>query len=103
MQQQQHNNSNDDNDNNDDIDDNDETRAILDVMERAGRTNPDRVRMRIGQVMEVVGILLVLAGFAGFIYFGFVAVSEATVAGPSAEILISLNGAALPIDPGLMR
>lgn len=45
--------------------------ALLDVLERQGRTNPDRVRMRIGRVLEWLGVLLVVAGFAGFIYFGF--------------------------------
>jgi hypothetical protein len=46
-------------------------RAILDVLERQGRLNPDRVRMRIGHVVEVIGVVLVLVGFASFIYAGF--------------------------------
>jgi TIR domain len=45
--------------------------AILDVLERQGRLNPDRVRMRIGRVLQWIGILLALGGFAGFIYMGF--------------------------------
>jgi hypothetical protein len=45
--------------------------AILGVLERQGRLNPDRVRMRIGRVLEWVGILLALGGFAGFVYMGF--------------------------------
>jgi hypothetical protein len=42
--------------------------AILGVLERQGRLNPDRVRMRIGYVLQWIGVLLVLGGFAGFIY-----------------------------------
>jgi TIR domain/FHA domain len=42
--------------------------AILGVLERQGRLNPDRVRMRIGRVLGWIGLLLVLGGFAGFIY-----------------------------------
>jgi hypothetical protein len=42
--------------------------AILGVLERQGRLNPDRVRMRIGRVLQWIGLLLVFGGFAGFIY-----------------------------------
>lgn len=42
--------------------------AILGVLERQGRLNPDRVRMRIGYVLQWIGVLLVVGGFAGFIY-----------------------------------
>jgi hypothetical protein len=44
--------------------------AILGVLERQGRLNPDRTRMRIGHVLEWIGVLGVLAGFAGFIIMG---------------------------------
>jgi hypothetical protein len=44
--------------------------AILGVLERQGRLNPDRARMRIGHVLEWLGVLLVLGGFAGFILMG---------------------------------
>ncbi|GAA4963626.1 TIR domain-containing protein [Kineococcus glutinatus] len=44
--------------------------ALLGVMERQGRTNPDRVRMRIGRVLEVVGLVMIILGFASFIYAG---------------------------------
>jgi len=50
--------------------------AILNVLEHQGRLNPDRVRMRIGRVLEVVGVLLVVVGFASFILAGFRATSE---------------------------
>ena len=49
--------------------------AILDVLERQGRLNPDRVRMRAGRVIEVIGVLLVAVGFASFVYTGFRATS----------------------------
>ena len=42
--------------------------AILGVLERTGRLNPDRVRMRIGRVIEVIGLVLVLSGFGSFLY-----------------------------------
>jgi hypothetical protein len=42
--------------------------AILGVLERQGRLNPDRVRMRIGRVLGWIGLLLVLGGFAGFVF-----------------------------------
>jgi hypothetical protein len=44
--------------------------AILGVLEREGRLNPDRTRMRIGHVLEWIGVLGVLGGFAGFILMG---------------------------------
>ncbi len=44
--------------------------AILGVLEREGRLNPDRARMRIGHVLEWIGVLGVLGGFAGFILMG---------------------------------
>jgi hypothetical protein len=50
--------------------------AILNVLERQGRLNPDRVRMRVGRVLEVIGVLLVVIGFASFIYTGFRMTSE---------------------------
>ncbi len=43
--------------------------AILGVLERQGRLNPDRVRMRIGHVLEWIGVLLAFGGFGGFIYW----------------------------------
>jgi hypothetical protein len=52
--------------------------AILDVLEHQGRLNPDRVRMRIGRVLEVIGVLVVVVGFASFIYTGFRATSAST-------------------------
>jgi TIR domain len=44
--------------------------AILGVLERQGRLNPDRARMRVGHVLEWLGLLLVLGGFAGFVFMG---------------------------------
>jgi TIR domain/FHA domain len=44
--------------------------ALLGVLERQGRLNPDRARMRIGHVLEWLGVLLVLGGFAGFVVMG---------------------------------
>ncbi len=44
--------------------------AILGVLERQGRLNPDRARMRIGHVLEWIGLLGVLASFAGFVLAG---------------------------------
>jgi hypothetical protein len=44
--------------------------AILGVLERQGRLNPDRARMRVGHVLEWLGVLLVLGGFAGFVIMG---------------------------------
>jgi hypothetical protein len=44
--------------------------AILGVLERQGRLNPDRARMRIGRVLGWIGGLLLLGGFAGFILMG---------------------------------
>ena len=67
--------------------------AIIDVLERQGRTNPDRVKLRIGTVLEIVGAIVALGGFVGFILAGF---SESTNAdfggaGPNvATVLIPL-------------
>jgi pSer/pThr/pTyr-binding forkhead associated (FHA) protein len=56
--------------------------AILDVLERQGRTNPDRVRMRIGRVLEAIGAVLVLGGFGSFLYAGFRATQHAAESFP---------------------
>ena len=45
--------------------------AILDVLERQGRLNPDRARMRFGRVLQVIGVVLVVVGFASFVFSGF--------------------------------
>ena len=50
--------------------------AIIDVLERQGRTNPDRVKLRIGQVLEVLGGITAIAGFVWFIIAGFGAVTN---------------------------
>ena len=50
--------------------------AIIDVLERQGKTNPDRVKLRIGQVLEFVGVIVLLGGFVGFIMAGFSEVSN---------------------------
>lgn len=42
--------------------------ALLGVLERQGRLNPDRARMRIGLVLEWIGVIAVLGGFGGFIF-----------------------------------
>lgn len=42
--------------------------AILGVLERQGRLNPDRVRMRIGRVLGWLGAFLLLGGFTGFVF-----------------------------------
>jgi len=46
--------------------------AIIGVMERQGRTNPDRVLMRFGQVFAVVGVLLFLLAILSFIIAGLI-------------------------------
>jgi hypothetical protein len=63
--------------------------AILDVLERQGRLNPDRVRMRIGRVLEVIGVLLVVIGFASFIYTGFRTMSQSPPNGFPVPVLVS--------------
>lgn len=63
--------------------------AILSVLERQGRLNPDRVRMRIGRVLEVIGVLLVIVGFASFIYTGFRATSQSPSNGFPVPVLVS--------------
>lgn len=67
--------------------------AILDVLERQGRLNPDRARMRLGRVLQVIGILLVLIGFASFIYTGFQMTqsqfSESSMSGFPAPVIVS--------------
>lgn len=77
--------------------------AILGVLERQGRLNPDRARMRIGHVLEWIGLLGVLGGFAGFVLAGI----RATGSDPSpvpivipffafiASAVIGASGAAL--------
>lgn len=63
--------------------------AILGVLERQGRLNPDRTRMRIGHVLEWIGVLGVLGCFAGFILMGM----RATGSDPSpVPILIPFFG-----------
>jgi hypothetical protein len=52
--------------------------AILNVLEHQGKLNPDRVRMRIGRVLGVIGLLLVVVGFASFIFAGFRATSQSS-------------------------
>jgi hypothetical protein len=50
--------------------------AIINVLERQGKTNPDRVKLRIGQFLEVLGGLTAIAGFVWFIMAGFNLVTE---------------------------
>jgi pSer/pThr/pTyr-binding forkhead associated (FHA) protein len=56
--------------------------AIIDVLERQGKTNPDRVKLRIGQVLEVLGGITALAGFVWFIIAGFDLVTDGGFVGP---------------------
>lgn len=49
--------------------------AIIDVLERQGKTNPDRVKLRVGQVLEILGGITALAGFVWFIMSGFTEVT----------------------------
>ena len=49
--------------------------AIIDVLERQGKTNPDRVKLRVGQVLEILGGIAALAGFVWFIMSGFTEVT----------------------------
>jgi len=63
--------------------------AILNVLERQGRLNPDRARMRIGRVLQVIGGLLVVIGFASFIYSGFRMTSQSASSGFPVSVLVS--------------
>ncbi len=63
--------------------------AILNVLERQGRLNPDRVRMRVGRVIQVIGVLLVVGGFAAFTYTGFTAASQFSSGGFPVPVLVS--------------
>jgi hypothetical protein len=67
--------------------------AILDVLERQGRLNPDRARMRIGRVLQVIGVMLVVIGFASFIYTGFQMTqspfSESSTSGFPVPVIVS--------------
>ncbi len=51
--------------------------AIIDVLERQGKTNPDRVKLRIGQVLQVIGVIVLIGGFVGFILSGLDAATNA--------------------------
>jgi hypothetical protein len=62
--------------------------AILDVLERQGRIKPHRSMLRIGQVLEVVGTVVLLGGFVGFILAGFSQVSAGSV-GPDFEAVLT--------------
>jgi hypothetical protein len=63
--------------------------AILNVLERQGRLNPDRARMRMGRALEVIGVLLVVIGFASFIYTGFRMTSQSASSGFPVPVLVS--------------
>ncbi|HEX5968320.1 MAG TPA: hypothetical protein VFY88_07590, partial [Intrasporangium sp.] len=67
--------------------------AILDVLERQGRLNPDRVRMRFGRVLQVIGIVLVVIGFASFVFTGFqatqTAIDESSFSGFPGAVIVS--------------
>ena len=65
--------------------------ALLDVLERQGRLNPDRARMRIGHVLEWLGGIGALGGFAGFIF----AMTRATGSDPSMIPFVTAMGVML--------
>ncbi len=65
--------------------------AILNVLERQGRLNPDRVRMRIGRVIQAIGTVLLIGGFAAFTYTAFTEMPHATSAGFPAPVLVSFG------------
>jgi formate-dependent nitrite reductase membrane component NrfD len=77
------------------------------VLEREGRLNPDRVRMRIGRVLGVIGVLLVIVGFASFIYTGFRASQSASSGFPvpvlAAFVVFACGGVLGAIGAGLVR
>jgi hypothetical protein len=58
------------------------------VVLRQGRLNPDRVRMRIGRVIAVIGAVLVVVGFASFVYAGFRA-SQSASSGFPVPVLVA--------------
>ena len=61
--------------------------AIIDLLERQGRTNPDRVKLRIGKVLGFVGSVVLLGGFVWFVLAGFSAVNEGGVGPDFATVL----------------
>lgn len=65
--------------------------AILNVLERQGRLNPDRVRMRVGRVIQAIGTVLLIGGFAAFTYTGFTATSQFTSGGFPVSVLVSFG------------
>jgi hypothetical protein len=65
--------------------------ALLGVLERQGRLNPDRARMRIGHVLEWLGSIGALGGFAGFIF----AMTKATGSDPSMSPFVTAMGVML--------
>jgi len=82
--------------------------AILDVLDRQGRLNPDRTRMRIGRVLQVIGAVLLIIGFASFIGTGFRAASQPASGGFPVPVLVSFavftcGGAVAAIGTGLVR
>ena len=81
--------------------------AILNVLEHQGRLNPDRVRMRIGRVLGVIGLLLVVVGFASFIYAGFRATSQSSPGFPVPVLVafgvFACGGVLAVIGGGLVR
>jgi hypothetical protein len=65
--------------------------ALLGVLERQGRLNPDRARMRIGRVLAWLGSIGALGGFAGFIF----AMTKATGSDPSMIPFVTAMGVML--------
>jgi hypothetical protein len=65
--------------------------ALLGVLERQGRLNPDRARMRIGRVLGWLGGIGALGGFAGFIF----AMTKATGSDPSMIPFVTAMGVML--------
>jgi hypothetical protein len=81
--------------------------AILGLMERRQQLNPDRVLMRIGRLLSVIGLVCVLVGFAGFIYSGFTAVSAREYGFPTMVLfffaLFGLGGLIAAFGGGMVR
>lgn len=66
--------------------------AILNVLEHQGRLNPDRVRMRIGRVIQAIGIVLLIGGFAGFTTTAITEMPHLTSGSFPVGVLISFGG-----------
>ena len=81
--------------------------AILNVLEHQGKLNPDRVRMRIGRVLGVIGLLLVVVGFASFVFAGFRATSQSSSGFPVpvlvAFAVFTCGGVLAVVGGGLVR